>query len=123
MSVRPLDARDGRLREALVELQAAIQSRYPDARFIISHPEDEPTSTELTVILDIDDPDEALDIVINRVVDLQVNEGVPIHVVPIRTPERVAADRRRTNGRGGRTRRRLMLAEAVRQAGVALNRA
>jgi hypothetical protein len=41
----------------------------------------------------VEDPDDVLDIVVERVVDLQVDEALPIHVVPIRTPDRVAADR------------------------------
>jgi len=32
-----------------------------------------------------------LDTVIDRVIELQVDEQLPIHVVPIRTPERVVA--------------------------------
>jgi len=82
---------DGRMEAAIAELQALIGQRYPDATFSLSHPEDEPTSVELTAVLDVDDPDEVLNIVIERVVQLQVDEQLPIHVVPIRTPVRVAA--------------------------------
>ena len=90
---------------AVTELQTTIGQRYPSARFNLSHPEDEPTSVELTAVVDVDDPDEVLDTVIDRVVQLQVDEQLPIHVVPIRTPERVAADvaQRRQIGRGRRT--------------------
>jgi hypothetical protein len=122
-AARPIDTRDDRIREVLAELQATISRQYPDARFTVSHPEDEPTSVELTAIVDVDDPDEVLDMVIDRVIDLQVDEGLPIHVVPIRTPERVAADHKRTNRRGDRARRRLLLADAGHRAGTGTDQA
>lgn len=97
---------EGRMQKAVTELRATITQRYPGARFSLSHPEDEPKSIELTAVVDVEDTDEVLDLVINRVVELQVDEQLPIHVVPIRTPERVAAylaEQRRTGQRGRRS--------------------
>ncbi len=82
---------EGRMQQAVAELQETIRRRYPSARFSLSHPEDEPASIDLTAVVDVDDPDEVLDTVIDRVVELQVDEQIPIHVTPVRTPERVAA--------------------------------
>jgi len=96
---------EGRMQEAISELQTTIGQRYPSASFTLSHPEDEPTSVELTAIVDVEDPDEVLDTVIERVIEFQVDEQLPIHVVPIRTPERVAADLQ-NQGRVGRRMRR-----------------
>jgi hypothetical protein len=48
----------------------------------------------LTTIVDLDDPDEVLDLVINRMMELQVEDKLPVYVIPVRTPERVAALRR-----------------------------
>jgi len=95
------------LLQAITELKATIGKRYPGTRFDLSHPDDEPSSVELTAVVDIDDPDQVLDLVIDRVIHLQVEEQLPIHVVPVRTPERVAAyltERHRT----GRRERRMM---------------
>jgi hypothetical protein len=78
-----------RTSQAVAELQGTIVAQFPTATFELSHPEDEPASIELTAIVDLDDPDEVLAKVIDRVVELQVEESTPIHVVPIRTPERV----------------------------------
>lgn len=100
---------DGRMQQAVAELQALIGQYYPDASFSLGHPEDEPTSVELTAIVDVDDPDEVLDTVIDRVVQLQVDEQLPIHVVPIRTPERVAAYLAERRQPGRRPRRSLPL--------------
>ena len=96
---------EGRMHEAVTELQGTISRRYPSAHFSLSHPEDEPTSLELTAVVDVDDPDEVLDAVIDRVVEFQVDEHLPIHVVPIRTPERVAAYLREQHRTGRRARR------------------
>jgi hypothetical protein len=100
---------DGRIQAAIAELQALIEQRYPDATFSLSHPEDEPASVELTAVVDVDDPDEVLDLVIDRVVELQVDEQLPIHVVPIRTPARVAAYLSERRQPGYRPRRSLSL--------------
>jgi hypothetical protein len=104
---------EGRMLEAVTELQATIGRRYPTARFTLSHPEDEPTSVELTAVVDVDDPDEVLDTVIDRVVQLQVDEQLPIHVVPIRTPERVAAATAQLRRAGHRSRRTMPLLDRV----------
>lgn len=82
---------DERTRRAVSELQGMITKQYPTTTFELSHPEDEPASIELTALVDVDDPDEVLEKVIDRVIELQVEENIPIHVVPIRTPERVHA--------------------------------
>jgi hypothetical protein len=42
----------------------------------------------LLAVADVDDPDEVGDLVVERVVALQVDEGIPLHVIPLRTPER-----------------------------------
>jgi hypothetical protein len=122
ISAQALDVHDDRMQEALSELQATISRHYPDSRFTIAHPEDEPTSVELTAIVDVEDPDDVLDVVIERVVDLQADEGLPIHVVPIRTPERVAADRGTPNRRAGRARRSQLLADLPRRPNTATDR-
>ncbi len=79
---------EGRMQDAINELQTTIGQRYPTASFTLAHPEDEPTSVELTAIVDVEDPDEVLDAVIERVIQFQVDEQLPIHVVPVRPPRR-----------------------------------
>lgn len=78
---------DPRIREAVEELTATILDQYPDSK-ITAEIGDDPLGIYLTAIVDLDDPDEVLDIVVDRVVDLNVWEGIPIHVIPLRTDER-----------------------------------
>jgi hypothetical protein len=82
------------MRQALKELEGIIGHRYPTATFDISRGEDDPEVVHLTTTVDLDDPDEVLDLVITRVMKLQVEEKLPLYVIPVRTPERVAALRR-----------------------------
>jgi hypothetical protein len=95
---------DERTRRALSELQDAIVLRYPTTTFEVSRGADDPRSVHLIAIVDVDDPDEVGDLVLDRVIDLVADEGIPIHVIPVHTPERIAADReeRRRLGSGSR---------------------
>ncbi len=89
--VQQLDA----TRQAAVrELTGLIKERYPSASFDIGPGEEDPELTHITTVVDLDDPDEVTDLVIERMLALQLDEGVPVYVIPIRTPERVAKLRR-----------------------------
>lgn len=86
----PADERDPRVRAALNELRSMILHRYPMATFTISHGDD-PEGIFLNVIIDIDDLDEVADVVTGRLVDMQVEEGLPVYVIPEWPPERIRA--------------------------------
>ena len=66
------------------ELKAKILDRYPTATFRLSRAADEQRSWNLWTMVDIDDLDEVSDLVTERALDMRVEEGIPIHVVPIR---------------------------------------
>ena len=38
-------------------------------------------------------PDDVMDLVADRLLELQVDQGLPVHVVPLRTPARTTAIR------------------------------
>jgi hypothetical protein len=79
---------------AVSELEGIITKNYPSATFAVTRGIDEPHSINVLATVDIDDPDEVLEKVLDRVVELHGEEGVPVHVVALRTPERIAAYRR-----------------------------
>lgn len=85
--------------QALVKLQQLIQAHYPDAVFEVGPGGDDPEGTYITAIVDLEDPDEVMDLVIERLLSFQIEESLPIQVVPIRTPERVAALEQQRAGR------------------------
>jgi hypothetical protein len=83
-----------RMQAAVAEWQALILAHYPSTTFIVGGAED-PEGVYVQAVVDVDDPDEVAEVFIDRMIDLQVEDGLPIYVVPVRTPERRAALRQR----------------------------
>lgn len=81
--------------QAVDELQQLILATYPDTVFEVGSGGDNPDGTYITAIVNSDDPDEVMDLVIDRLLQLQIDELLPVYVIPVRTPERVAQMRRR----------------------------
>jgi hypothetical protein len=86
--------RNEKTTHAVSELAGIITKHYPSAQFALAPGSDEPHSSTVLATVDVADPDEVLEKVLDRVVELNVEEGIPVHVVPLRTPERIAASRR-----------------------------
>jgi hypothetical protein len=86
-----MDADIPRMRAAVAELQERIRSRYPTATFAVGGGWDDPDGVYITATVDLDDPDEVIDLIVERLLELQIDEGLPVYVIPTRTPERVAA--------------------------------
>lgn len=94
------------VRAALTELEDSIRHRYPSATFSISQGfGDDPEGIYLFATVDLEDLTAVVDIYSDRLVDMQVEEGLPVHVIPVRPPERIAAmlDERQTHANGGRS--------------------
>ena len=79
---------DDRTRQTIHELQDTITARYPTTSFGLERSPEDPASIHLLAVADVDDLDEVGDLVVERVVALQVDEGISLHVIPLRTPER-----------------------------------
>jgi hypothetical protein len=78
---------DPRMTDAIAELTELIRARYPEAVFATEIGDDRET-VFVTAVVDVDDPDEVIDCFIERALSLQIDEGLPVHVIPIRTPAR-----------------------------------
>lgn len=87
MTPRSLIRIKPRLDEAIVELRELIARHYPDATFSVSEGED-PDGIYLTATVDVEDMGEVVDVFLDRMVDLQVEEDLPIYVVAVRPLER-----------------------------------
>ncbi len=85
-----VDLDDPRMQAAIRELQELIRVHYPAAVFSAGYGED-PDGVYLDVTVDLDDTDEVVDVYIDRLLDLQIEDGLSLHVIPLRTPERIAA--------------------------------
>ena len=81
------------MEKAINELKTRISERFPQASFVVEEGFD-PKGIYLVTTVDIADTDEVLDVIGDRLVELQVDEGVPIYVTPLRPIQRVIAELR-----------------------------
>jgi hypothetical protein len=88
---QPIDART---QAALRELQAIIKQRYPEATFQVTRSQEEPEAIHLVATVDVEDRGDVLDAVMERMMQLQIAEDLPIFVIPRRPRERMLAVRR-----------------------------
>jgi hypothetical protein len=89
MTTERISEDDPRVQVAVAELQELIRGRWPGAKFSIARGEDNPEGIHLNATVDVDDPEEVLDLVIDRVVGMQSEQELPIHVIPLRPVEKV----------------------------------
>ena len=82
-----------RMQEAIEELKRLITERFPDASFVVEEGFD-PEGIYLIPTVDITDTDDVIAVVGDRLVDLQVDEGLPLYVTPLRPLDRVIAELR-----------------------------
>ena len=82
-----------RMEEAVHELKRLITARFPQAAFVVEEGFD-PEGIYLVTTVDIADTDEVIDVVGDRLVELQVDEALPIYVTPLRPIQRVVAELR-----------------------------
>ena len=82
-----------RLNEAVRELQGLISASFPHATFVVEEGFD-PEGVYLVTTVDIPDTDDVIAVVGDRLLALQVDEGLPIYVTPLRPIERVVAQLR-----------------------------
>jgi hypothetical protein len=93
-----LTSLDPRRLDAVRELSTLITQRYASAAIFVGPAEEDPEVTHITAVVDIDDPDEVADLVMDRMLQLLLDEDIPIYVIPIRTPGRLAALREQQRG-------------------------
>ncbi len=85
---------DPRMQAALEELRGLIRASYPTVTFATKHGY-EPVGIRLIATIDEDDIDDAHDLFIDRLVDMQVEEELPLYVFVEQPLERALAAHRR----------------------------
>src|SRR5437867_97072 len=95
---------DSRTQGAFDELRQTIRQRYPKAQSMVTRSQDEPENIHLITMVDLDDTDEVLDLVLERLIELEVDERIPLYVIPVRTPARILAELK-ADGKHDRVRR------------------
>ncbi len=82
-----------RMHAAIEELKGLVREHYPDATFRVTRSPEDRKTVLLKPVVDVDDRDEVMDVVIDRLVALQSEQHLPIFVVPIRPRARREAIR------------------------------
>ena len=77
-----------RMQAAIEELQRLIQQHYPEATFQVE-PGDDPTGMYVLATVDVEDTDAVVEVYIDRLLELQIDEGLAVYVVPVRPLARV----------------------------------
>jgi hypothetical protein len=72
---------------AINEIEALILKSYPETAFLLDL-ETDSQAVYVIATVNVDDPEEIIDCYIDRILELQIEDGLPLHFVPIRTPER-----------------------------------
>lgn len=75
------------VKAAVAELVGIIRNSYPDAHFDvgIGH---EPLGVYITATVDVEDTDEVRNLFLDRIMELQVDERIPVYVLTESPPER-----------------------------------
>jgi hypothetical protein len=76
------------LQVAVAELQSLILQDCPTATFDIGQGAD-PQGTYVIATVDVADTDAIVDVYIERLLELQIDAGLPVYVVPVRPLARV----------------------------------
>ncbi len=79
---------DRPMERAIEQLKAAITEQYPQAAFVIVRGED-PEGIYLKTIVDLEDVDQVVDSILDKLYELQVERALPIYVVPLQPIDRV----------------------------------
>ena len=82
-----------RMKEVIDELKGLITARFPQAAFVVEEGFD-PEGVYLITTVDIADTDDVIAVIGDRLVELQVDEGLPVYVTPLRPIERVVDELR-----------------------------
>lgn len=82
-----------RMQAAIEELKDLVRQRYPDATFRVTQSPEDSETILLKPVVDVDDRDQVLALVLDRLGDLQSEEHLPLFVVPLRPPARNEAIR------------------------------
>lgn len=74
-----------RVLAAVDELRQLIAEKYPEALFEVVHGDDDsPRHIWLYVTVDVEDTDEVIDVVIDRQMEMLLDEDLPVYVMPLR---------------------------------------
>jgi hypothetical protein len=78
------------MQAAVMELQGMIQQHYPNTTFEVMLGDD-PTGIYVLATVDVEDTEAVVDVYIDRLLELQIDAGLAVYVVPVCPLARVLA--------------------------------
>jgi hypothetical protein len=94
------------IQKAITELEGLIRRSYPQAVFSV-FTGDDPEGIYVRVLLDVEDADVVVDVYLERLLYFQIEERLPLYLVPVRSLSTVhkatQAQRDRLNRHTGTT--------------------
>lgn len=78
------------MQAAVMELHGLIRQHYPGTTFEIVHGDD-PTGLYVLATVDVEDTEAVVDVYIDRLLELQIDAGLAVYIVPVRPLVRVLA--------------------------------
>jgi hypothetical protein len=88
MRAEQLDLSAPGMQAAIEELKRLIQRHYPEATFRVE-PGDDPTGMYVLATVDVEETEAVVAVYIDRLLELQIDEGLAVYVVPVRPLARV----------------------------------
>jgi|KBSSwiStaDraftv2_1062776.scaffolds.fasta_scaffold4013674_1 hypothetical protein len=79
---------DHRIQAAIADLESLILQHYPEATFDVSRGFDDPEAIHLNVTADVENLTDLIEVTLDRQMEFQIDDDIPIFVIPDRTPER-----------------------------------
>ena len=73
---------DERIQQGIAELQGIIRNHFAEAAFAVFQ------GVYMRVTVDVEDTDEVVDVFLDRLLQLQVEEELPLYVIPVRPASR-----------------------------------
>jgi hypothetical protein len=83
---------------AIDELKQMIVEHYPEATFQVVRSPEDPHIVHLMATIDVSDKGEVFDLIVDRMMQFLIEDGLPLFVIPVRPRERVLAMRRGDEG-------------------------
>lgn len=74
---------DPRIPAIVADLRERILAHYPDATFEVARGDD-PIGIYVMATVDVEETGEVLDSIMDRLLEVQVDEYLPVYVIPIR---------------------------------------
>jgi hypothetical protein len=80
-----------RMHHAIAEIEELILQHYPDATFQVTRSPEDRRIVHLLTTVDVPDTTAVVEVVLARMMELQITEKLPLFVIPVRPRERVLA--------------------------------